>query len=347
MHLEMYELKQVGVIDIGFCRCQGLDGLDNFVSHRSCVVKINDPELANYSDKTGHYIVGEDAIAFSDEQRASTDTKYFESNDFRILFLYTLQRLQNEQRKLTKTTAPTDWVLMIGLPIEFYDETLKARFVKFLMDAAKNSFGAKPPFTVNKVNVVEQPRGTLWSPKVKNLAGETVRLHKLTKVAVIDGGDGTTDLIEGYKGRIPKAERSTGLNKGASNIHTETLFAFRKKYKLDAETNVHHIDKALRGDGMFDVGVDLVNIRESKGFQEAVKSYMNAITEVMNSRWGAYNTTDAVCATGGIVAIVTPEAFIKAGIPERKLCIGSSDSNVYGFRDFFIGLLRHKNLLGG
>lgn len=340
----MFKINQVGALDIGFGRCQGVDGLENFVSHRSCVVKIDDPELANFSDKTGHYVVGEDAISFSDEQRASTDTQYFESNEFRVLFLYTLLKLQKAQQRQTNDNTPVDWVLMVGLPIEFY-ERLKGRFEKFLIDAVRSSWSDKPLLTVNKIHICQQPLGVLWSPNVKSLDGEVVRLHTFPKVAVIDGGDGTTDLIEGYKGRIPKTEKSAGLNKGASNIHSDTLLAYKSKYTLDSETNVHHLDKALRSDGMFDVGKDVIEVRASKPFKDAVKSYMAEIKEIMSSKWEAFNTTDRVAIAGGIVKLVTPEAFIHAGIPERKLCIGDSDTIVLGFREFLVAMLVHKKLL--
>lgn len=341
----MYKKTQLASLDIGFGRCQGVDGLGNFVSHRSCVVRVNDAELANYSDSTGHYMVGDDAVSFSDEQRSSTDTQYFESDVFRVLYLYTLKRLQDIQaRKLGRVVA-NDWVVIIGLPVEFY-ETLKDKHKAWLVGAFKKSFANKPPFTVNKIQIVEQPRGTVWSPKVCDVEGKEVRLYTKDKVGVVDIGDGTTDIVEAYKGRILKSDRTIGLNKGCSNIHEFTLNAIRSKYTLDAATNVHHVDKAFRGDGKFDAGTEVIDLHSTKGFKDAVKIYLKELSEKLKGQWEGYNTLEFVCFTGGGTQLIPREMFKTLSVPERKIVFGDSDTNVYGYMEFLTKGLAAKNLLG-
>lgn len=334
-----YELANLVAADIGFGFSNLVDGLGNEVSFRSCVIKTNDDELANFRDATGMYCVGENALDLLNGQKNSPDTQYFSSDEFRIQMLFGLQQLQKKQGRGRKN----DWVLITGLPVEFYQDVAtghKARIKQFDKNL-KDS-----PFTINQVKLIEQPKGTLWAPSLLNADGEPVQLYSAGKVGIVDIGDGTLDIIEGIRGKLNSNGRSKGMTKGCSTIHSSILTALRRKYRLDSSTSVHHIDYAIRSGTAFDVGAEDIDLRESKFFATAVKEYVEELKTTLQSLWQAYNSIQYLAITGGGAQLIPQDLFLKhSDIPHRKLVFGASDTNVKGYMNFLVTGLRHKGLL--
>ncbi len=317
--------------DIGFGTCTHKTGDGRQITHRSLVVKC-DKGMANYKDKTGYYLVGDDAINICNGERQSTDTRFFSSDSFRILLMYGLQQLQVKN--------PT---IIIGLPNEFFLE-LSDEFKKFLF-SLKEYFQPKDQF--NAVTIVRQPQGAVWCGSLKTIDGKNVKPRN-TRVAVIDGGDGTTDICEFFKGLMVPGS-SIGMSVGASQIHKSMLSHFKSKYEIDSRTNVHDMDAALRASEI-EFGLKKLNPRDTPGFKKGVDAYTSEVAAKLNDTWKGYNKVEWVVLDGGIVSVIGQELYVKKlQIPRHKVLIPvrPSEANAEGYLEYLLMYLISVNRLEG
>lgn len=91
----MFKKADIASVDGGFgvFSARNLEG--KTISFRSAAAKLpsEHKELANWVDKTGYWLVGDKAVMNGTVQRGSTDTKYYTSEEFRVMFLYALSQL--------------------------------------------------------------------------------------------------------------------------------------------------------------------------------------------------------------------------------------------------------------
>ena len=324
------KLQQLIAGDVGFGTTTLFNGEYDMVSFRSLVVRC-EPALANYTDKTGSYLVGDDALSIASEARKSTDTRFFDSEDFRILLMYGIQVLGAKNPKI-----------ITGLPNEFFDE-LKVSVKKRIM-----SFSEYLPNDdqINSVTIIRQPMGTVWSNSLVDIDGKKVKPPMDKRVAVIDGGDGTTDISEFFRG-VMVSDSSEGVSIGGSDIHKSVMNTLRSKKSIDAGTTVHDIDRAIRNGTIWVSGAE-VDPRSLQGYKKGVEQYTTEVQGRVSARWQAFNKIHYVILTGGVVDMIGKlELVKKLKLPSSKVLTPSnpSQANAKGYMAYLITFLKAKNLL--
>lgn len=323
-------LAQVVGCDVGFGTTTLINGEGTEISYRSLVVPCEEA-LANYSDKSGHYLVGDEAVKICNEQRKSTDMRFFKSEDLRILLMYGLQKLGTKNPKIA-----------IGLPNEYYEDTrkeFKARIQSFREYMQNND-------QFNMVAVLRQPQGTVWNNSLVNLDGKKVKAPIDKRVAIIDGGDGTTDISEFYQGLIVEGS-DMGRSHGASQIHKQILADLRGKKAIDVTTTVHDIDRDLKAGKTF-VGTKEVDPRTLPGFKKGVANYCAEVQDMIGMKWQAFNKIDHFILGGGIVDLIGQDLYVsKLKLPEAKILIPQDPGKAVarGFCQYLKTYLQKKGQL--
>jgi len=330
-------LEQIVAADIGYGTCTLVNGEKKLVTYRSVVVKC-DEAMANYKDATGYYLVGDEAVSICREQRKSTDTSFFFSEDFRILLLYGISLLGAKNPKLA-----------IGLPNEYF-ESIKDKFKKHIYGLSE--FMSNDQF--NTIAVVRQPLGSVWAPGMLTVDGKKAKADAKTGMpvslagmtVVIDGGDGTTDICAFYKGKLAP-DSDLGVSHGASNIHSMIKTQLSSKNAIDSATNIHDIDRAVR-EGVIFVNGKEVKIKDMPAYKKGVDLYASEIRDMIASKWNAFNKIECIVMTGGIVSIIGAKALAeKLKLPAPKVVVPEhpSQANAEGFLEYFLAFLKQKNLV--
>ncbi len=329
MENRLLNINSLVSADIGFGTCTLIRGDGYTVTYRSIAIEC-DKELSNFEDKTGSYLVGDDAVKICCTHRKSTDTRFFSSSTFRILLMYGM--------KLLGVKYP---ILAIGLPNEFYSEMENP----FKQSIKKFSEYFTPADKFQKVIVLRQPQGTVWCNSLYGLNGVKVQTLN-SRIVVVDGGDGTTDISEFFKGRmVPNS--SFGVSEGASQIHKKMLSHYKSKFDIDSDTNVHDMDLALRKNFII-LGNKKHNPKASQGYIDGVENYTEEISSLISGKWSGFNKIDYVILSGGIVSVIGKERLTKKlSIPRLKVLIPKtpSQANAEGYLEFMLAYFRSKGMI--
>lgn len=306
-HKQKLGVANILAADIGFGTTTACTGDGRVLTTRSLVIRCS-PDMANYSDETGHYLVGDDAIPMCDESRGSTDSSYFKSDTFRVLLMYMAQEL--------KVKNP---VVATGLPNELFDsetDAFKERIRGFSKYLPNND-------QFNKIIILRQPVGAIWSPTIKRLDGSEWSDYD-ARIAVLDGGDGSFDACQFYKFKLFE-DTTVGGHIGVSDIHREILADVRKKYNLDARTTLHDIDAGLRK-GKFSVGLKEIDLRTTKGYKAGLASYVSKVSDKI-AGWNTSNKIDYFLLNGGIVSLAGAQELADAlKLPSSKVLVSTDPS---------------------
>ena len=278
------------------------------VSYRSTYLKVDDPSLANYSDSSGHYLVGDEVIRIGAPKRASTDSSFYRSERFRILASYGLQQLG------VKNPA-----CMFGLPVENFNG-IKDGMKEFVRSFEQFKVG----FTFNSINFCEQPYGALCYPDYE-LDGKPVSLMKAdTRLILVDIGDGTTDAVGYFKGRPLDNERA-GRSFGVSEIHEAILRHLKERYDISSEVTTHDIDHHLRENKLFSCSQNNkekeINLKELPVFKKAVQELISKITTLIKDTWPSFAKIDYIVFAGGFLELVDIEEINKKGFFPASKCL--------------------------
>lgn len=330
----MFKSNDVISVDGGFgvFSARNLEGKS--VSFRSAAVKLppEHQEIANWVDKSGAWLVGDKAVMNGTASRGSTDTKYYTSDEFRVMFLYALSML-----------GAKNCAVITGLPQESY------RQLKSTHSANVKSFtdqlNKENQFTISKVITIPQVMGALMSPSLRDVEGNPVDLSH-GKVGIIDIGDGTIDGAEAFDG-APNPNVHYGANKGCSDIHRAILRGFHdsKKFEIGSEVNVHIIDKWLR-DGFFHYRGERVDLNSLDFVKKAKAAYLPEIETAIKSMWGTGNTLRYLIVSGGGPALLGRD-LIERVIPKKQLVIPADpgEANVEGFLEMLRITLTSKKMI--
>lgn len=330
----MFKKTDIIAVDGGFGVFSARNLAGKRVSFRSAAVKLppEHKEIANWVDKTGHWLVGDKAVLNGTVQRGSTDTKYYTSEEFKVMFLYALSELG------VKNAA-----VITGLPQESFkqlrgthSENVKGFTDQLLKENA---------FTISTVVTIPQVMGSLMAPDLKDNEGESIDLSH-GKVGLIDIGDGTIDAAEAFDGSPNPAVRY-GANKGCSDIHRAILRGFNesKKFDIGNEVTIHLIDRWLK-DGEFYYRGERVNIDSLDFVKKAKAAYLSEISTAIKETWGSGNTLRYLIVSGGGPALLGRNLLEKI-IPAKQLVIpeDSGEANVAGFLELLRQQLAAKKMI--
>lgn len=330
----MFTRNDVIAVDGGFGVFSAVNLAGKRVSFRSAVVKLNDSdrEHANWVDKTGAWLVGDQAVLQGSAGRQSTDTRYYSSDEFRVMTLYALSQLGAKNASV-----------ITGLPQESY-RALREEHSKNVKEFTK-TLRKGDEFSISSVVTIPQVMGTLTSPKLKDWEGNPVDLSS-GKIGLIDIGDGTIDGAEAYDGK-PNPKVSYGRNKGCSDIHREILQGFMqsKKYDIGSDVSVHMIDRYLR-EGVFFYRGDKIDVNKVDFIRKAKENYLPEITQAIKEMWGSGNTLRYIVVTGGGPALLGRD-LIERVIPKKQLVIpeNSGEANVDGFLEMLRMSLEQRKMV--
>lgn len=330
----MFKKSDIAAVDGGFgvFSARNLEG--ETISFRAAAVKLpsEHKELANWVDQTGHWLVGDKAVLSGTVQRGSTDTKYYTSEEFQVMFLFALSKLG------VKNAA-----VITGLPQESFKQ-LKGSH----SDNVKSFTGQllkESSFTISNVITIPQVMGALMSPNLMDVDGNGVDLSH-GKVGIIDIGDGTIDAAEAFDG-APNPAVKYGANKGCSDIHRAILRGFKesKKYDIGNEVTIHLIDRWLK-DGEFYYRGERVDINKIDFVKKAKADYLSEISTAIKETWGSSNTLRYLIISGGGPALLGRELLEKI-IPAKQLVIPDNpgEANVAGFLEMLRVQLSAKKLI--
>ena len=330
----MFKKSDIASVDGGFgvFSARNLEG--KTISFRSAAVKLpsEHKELANWVDKTGHWLVGDKAVMNGTVQRGSTDTKYYTSEEFRVMFLYALSQLG------VKNAA-----VITGLPQESFKQLkgTHSENVKGFTEQLSKENG----FTIANVVTIPQVMGALMSPNLRDVDGNAIDLSH-GKVGIIDIGDGTIDAAEAFDGS-PNPSVRYGANKGCSDIHRAILHGFKesKKYDIGNEVTIHLIDRWLK-DGEFFYRGDRVDINSIDFVKKAKAAYLQEVSTAIKETWGSSNTLRYLIISGGGAALLGRELLEKI-IPAKQLVIPDDpgEASVSGFLEMLRLQLAAKKLI--
>jgi hypothetical protein len=302
--------ERVGIdIGNGICTLTSGKGANiKRVSYRSTYIKVDDATLANYSDATGHYLVGDEVIRIGAPQRKSTDSSFYRSERFRILTCYGLQQLG------VKNPA-----VMIGLPVENFNE-IKTGMKDFVRSFEQHKVG----FTFNSINFCEQPYGALCYPDYM-LDGQPVSLMKADiRLILVDIGDGTTDAVGYFKGRPLDNERA-GRSFGVSEIHEAILRHLKEKYAISSEVTTHDIDSHLRNNKLFTCTQNNkekeIDLKELPVFKKAVQDLISKVVTLIRDTWPSFSKIDYIVFAGGFLELISIDEINKKGIFPVSKCL--------------------------
>ena len=262
------------------------------------------------------YLVGEDARQVRDVRETHIDSDRIRSVDFKLLGMYALRRLGGHRINVT-----------MGLPVRDY--TRHRPTLESVVDEW-NSNDTK----VHLHRVVPQPLGTFVDLATR-LSSDEVRWFEQGKVAIIDIGYGTTDLIE------------INENQFNPNSHATDSFAVSTAMKLirnqllirhNAEFEITEIPKIVE-QGEFTSKGKPVQI--GRIISDAKRHVVVNTVAVARRLWGNLHTFRYIIVTGGGAEFLRSE--LSQHIPAEQLLIPDRPeySNVSGFMKLTVNTNEH------
>ena len=330
----MFKKDDIVAVDGGFGVFSARNLAGKSISFRSAALKLppEHKDLANWEDQSGAWLVGDKAVMNGATERGSTDTKYYTSEEFRVMFLYALSQL-----------GVKNCAVITGLPQESFRQlrnTHGSNVKQFTKHLHKDK-----AFTIANVVTIPQVMGALMAPGLKDCEGKPVNLGH-GKVGIIDIGDGTIDGAEAFDG-TPNPRVEYGANKGCSDVHRGILRGFQesKKYQIGNEVNIHLIDKWLR-DGHFYYRGDQVEMNSIDFVKKAKAGYLPEIEAAIKAMWGTANTLRYLIVSGGGPDLLGRD-LLERVVPKKQLVIpeNSGEANVLGFLEMLRIQLQEKKLI--
>lgn len=331
----MYKKADIVAVDGGFGVFSARSLAGKRVTFRAAAIRLPDEhrEQANWVDKSGYWLVGDKAVMNGNAARGSTDTKYYTSDEFRVMFLFALKELG------VKNAA-----VITGLPQESFKQLKSTHSSN--VKAFTKQLNREDEFSIAMVVTIPQVMGALMSPSLRDFEGKPVDLSH-GKVGILDIGDGTIDGAEAFEGS-PNPNVHYGANKGCSDIHRQILrgFSESKKFEIGNEVNVHIIDKWLR-DGFFYYRGEKIDLTGLDFVKKAKAAYLPEITTAIKSMWGTSNTLRYLILSGGGPALLT-RALCEKVVPQKQLVIPDDpgEANVDGFLEMLRLQLEQKKMIG-
>lgn len=235
-----------------------------------------------YADRTGRYLVGEDAVMHGNPALPSIDSSYVESTAYRVQAMYAIESCIPD---LDSKKAQRGVDLVTGLPVEFFKKDRIG-----LMERMATWENAR--VRIKSVNVVPQPMGTLMDLSL-DWDGKEVMDLKKRRIALIDVGQGTIDAIEIVDGRV--SPNYHGRSVGISRMFDELYASLNKTYPNSGIVRAD-IPKIAR-DGMF------VSYGEDKSIQPLLKGAKKRMAEMVESviaeAWPSTAQLYRIVVTGG------------------------------------------------
>ena len=231
--------------------------------------------ITSYSDNTGRYLVGDDAIRFGEPARTVIDSSYIETNEFRVMTMYLLQQLGGSKVRL-----------VTGLPVQFYRRD-RDRLKQIIQ-----GWTTPRKIEIVDVKVYPQPFGSMMDLSW-DWHGTVLKDFSQARTALVDIGHGTTDAIEIAYGQ-PSPNNYGGTPEGISRIHDKLYNHIRRRFELPV--NRADMDSVVRNGG---INVQGEKKDLSKFIRSAKREAAEAVESLVLDVWGSTKGLDKIVITGG------------------------------------------------
>lgn len=253
-----------------------------------------------------NYLVGDDARKVRRVTETYVDSDRIHQTEYRLLGLHALRMLNAERVNLTA-----------GLPVRDYTRHREA-----LTEVVRSWNGVYCKVGLHKI--VPQPFGTFWDIGL-NLGPKETKQFEQGKVAIVDIGSGTTDLIEINENQFNPASYTT--DPFAVSIAMK-LIRNQIQIKHNAEFEITGIP-TIAAQGEFMSKGKPISV--SRIVSDAKRHVVINTLAVAQRLWGNLNTFRYVIFTGGGAQFLRDE--LEQHIPSEQLMIpeDSAFSNARGF----------------
>ena len=220
---------------------------------------------------------------------------------------------------------------VFGLPVDHY-ASLKPQVLKYGGVCAFRVDGASFAVTLDVLEVVPQPAGTVFDLLLNRLGEPTGEEFLDRSVGVIDVGYFTTDLIVLEDLEFVSA-RSRGCDLGISvlleRIRGELEEAFSTSFSL------REAERVLRRGA-----VRLEGVERPVRFDGHLRDFAQGIMSFVRNVWGDPRKLDIVILTGGGAELIA--SHLKEEIPHLRAAQNPVFSNARGFQKYAARLLRRR-----
>lgn len=252
------------------------------------------------------YVVGDDARKLRRVTETYVDSDRIKRSEYRLLGLHALRMLDTGRVNMTA-----------GLPVRDY-----TRHKQALTEIVRSWNGVYCKVALHKI--VPQPFGTFWDIGL-SLGAKEIKEFEHGKVAIIDIGSGTTDLIEINENQFNPASYTT--DPFAVSIAMK-LIRNQIQIKHNAEFEITAIPKIAQEGEFMSKGKPISVVRIVADAKRHVVINTLAVAQRL---WGNLNTFRYVVVTGGGAEFLRDE--LEQHIPSEQLIIpeDSAFSNARGF----------------
>ena len=290
-------------LDIGYGETKGfaINGKEKHVelSHPSAITKVENGVAEThitYSDETGRYLVGHDAVDFGTPEDPSVDSSYIRSQQYRIMAMFMLNELMPRHIKEDRSKQYRVKIVT-GLPMEFYKKD-KGDLVEVMRGWSTDKI------LIDQVIVVPQPLGSLTDVMV-GWDGEVLQDFSRRKVLIFDIGHGTVDGIEAINNKM--GLKTVGKSWGISQMYAD-IYSEIKKNPTGSGVKFSDIREVVE-EGFYYAGPKKIDC--TRLVEAAKKPMIAKIQAVINGQWDK-NELYRIIFTGGGANVLEkelPKAF--------------------------------------
>lgn len=263
--------------------------------------------LPMYVDETGEWMVGNDAIRFSNKTRPNTNVTKYESSEYRVHALYALAQ-----------TGVTDIQICAGCSLQNFAAS-RNEIQRRIMSWS----GKYKNIKIRRAIVIPEPYGTYYDMTL-DFRGTVVNSLDQAHVGIIDVGGNTVDLLELVNGRM--TPKIVGLDEGMFRAYNDLYASLCENKKFeDAISNVYNMKR------VFDKGTLLVNGEEvdvSRQIKASKKHFLTNLTRIIKDTWKT-SGIEIVILTGGAAAYI--EDDIRELVPHMSTPQDPVMANARGF----------------
>lgn len=245
--------------------------------------------------KDGTFLVGDTAVAHSRNVFRREDRNWIESDTYYALMVYAIARALRGCEGTEYETSSVN--VVTGLPISYFSNDSKK-----LIDVMKQngglheyelSDGVKRTLFIDKVRVVPQPFGTIFSFAIDD-NGNIIPEVAGGRTGVIDIGGKTTNILSTID-MSEKTREATSVNVGGWDATRMLRDYIVQKYP-DIEMRDQELEQIMMTNTIMYYGeqYDLTDI-----VQSVANSIASQIKSEITQRWGSVASFDRIFITGG------------------------------------------------
>lgn len=250
----------------------------------------------SYGDDTGHYMVGDQAVRYSNNlSQPALDSMRYESTEYRVTGMHAL-----------KKAGVLRASIVCGLPIGHVKTHREALVHTIKTEWPKHD----PSIQIERVQVLHEPAGAYFD-KVLDWNGVVVNHLQEAVVGIIDVGGHTIDIAEVRYGK-PVIQQHVCVSEGIIHAYRPILNELLQRFK-DAPFTVHDMPRIMR-DGTVEVHGKTHSVKEHT--RKVVRGLTNSVARGIRTMWpGGTGLLRTIILTGGPADLIAEELRKRTATP--------------------------------